>query len=404
MPGKESQAQETSSKSPKLEVWSKGELMVGKTSDGRQINNLDPKLEGKLEVAQQLPLGSQIQGLEDLSVVVYSPVSGKAETVFATDKEGKIEKNISTAPQSASSQRLQSALERLNSPEIKALTQMVKNLSLEVRQQQAMLREQQEINQKLRAVNINIVSALKQQDSLLERRIQSKDPAWWQKATQKFQEFGEAYQQRRQQQTAAYTLVKLWDKEAGKKAEIYRGTNYTIERKGVEYTVRWNKDNQIVLQFERTPVNGVIIRNSELTAQDEAEIMRLKQALKQNRVDGGFATLSAQWEYRNQQTERIASGLVDLARQQSQGKFLKEGQAYNIYAEASGEVKIWRQGAENPELIYERSAQNQFNKMSGQDISVLSQALADLKQPKVAQAAAPVPPMGIIGAGGQKGR
>jgi hypothetical protein len=375
-----------------MEVWSQGQLVFGKSNDGKEIATLDPKLEGRLEVAQQLPPGSQIKGLEEVTVLAFNPASGQAETVFATDSQGKIEENISskTAAPIKGSERLQERLELLNSAEGKMLTRMVKQLTEEVRQQRGLIREQQEINQKLRSVKAKLIDSLKQQDSLLERRIESKDPTWWQKAAQRFQEFREIYRQRRQQQDAAYTLIKLWDKETRKQDGIYQGTNYTIRRKGSEFEVR-DQENKVVLEFIRTPVKGVIIRNYELSSQDFAEIVELKKALQQNEFKGGFVSLETELKNRNKATTKVTSELVQLARQQSQGKFVKEGAAYNLYAEASGEVKIWRKQGETPELIYERSAQNQINRLNNQDISVLTKALLEMKQRQLQRNQAPAP-------------
>jgi hypothetical protein len=382
---------------PELEVWQKGQMIVGNNNDGQFINNLDPKTEFQLKVAKELPIGSKVEGLEDFSVIVRTgPRLNKVEELFKTDEQGIITKNVYKNNVASKTQnngvpdktllegvesvsgldRLKEKLSKGKTPEIMLLSQQVTDLKQQLQQQKTINENQQKMNQMF-------LERLKLQEA---RMSAPRDPNWWQKGIDKFKELKMIYLQHRAQQRAAKIISQFWNKENTKDASIYQGTNYTINKEkiiGNDYFKLINKKTaEVVIKFTRTKL-GVVVYDSNLNPQNLKDIDQLKQSMKNNQIDSNFSSLDTKLKYRNTQIQNIADTFVDVARQQPNGNLNKKGHYFDVSANADGEVKIWRKEDDVPKLIYNQSEKGQFNQMSEKDVSLITKALKGFKEQKL---------------------
>lgn len=367
---------------PELEVWQDEKQVFGKDKDNKFINKLDPKTLEQLEVAKDLPVGSKVEGLKNFAVIsATSPRRNQPEILFATDKDGLITKNIRNNTMVRGSDLISKTLEKVgkggNNPEIQFLSQQVAELKQQLQEQQKVLNTQFQINQHQRDINKILFQRLKENQQLQKARMQSpRDPNWWQKGINKFDNLKEIYQLRRQEQMVAKTLSKLWDKNTKKGAGIYQGEDYTMQKDGDCYTLK-NKNNEPIFEYSRNRFSNDIFDN-KLSNKDLIEIEKLKNNLKNNQLDGKFASLSNKLKVRNSAIEKIVDSFKDVAQRQPNGVFDKKGKDYRVNAKANGEINIWRK----EELIYQQSNNGIINKMENKDISLFSKSLNNFKQTK----------------------
>ena len=384
---------------PEIEIWQKGELVYGRTADTETCNFLDPKTEAKLELAVDLPVGTKVKGLED-TALIFRDQNDKVTELFKVDKDGVIivndinrsqnqNQNLNQVPkveeqnkgndQESSSERLRNVLaQQKQTPQIQALSQHVAQLQQQIKQQQQFIDQQLKYNKNQQNFNAELLKRVNENQRVQQERMKSRDPNWWQKGINKFAELKEIYQQRRQEQKVAKTLNQLWDKNTKKGAEVYQTDDYTLQRNNDDFTLK-DKEDKVLFEYGRSSLGNTVFHN-KLSSKDLSQIELLQERLKNKVVEGQFASVDINQKRLNEKSQKVADGFVDVARQQRDGKFIKEGSDYSISAKATGEINIWRKNENTPELIYSQSKKGQFNAMNDKDIGVLSKGLDQFKE------------------------
>lgn len=371
-----------------IEVWKDGKMALGNdVYNNKFIDKLDPKTLGKLEVASQLPVGSKVEGLENVAIINRQMPGDKITELFKTDENGVITTNLNDKSKKEErvmvdgSDRARELLKKAepNNPQITDLIKQIDKLNEQIELQQQFIDRQMKVNQSQGQVNAQLAKRLRENEKLKQARMQSpRDNTWWQKGIDKFKGLKEIFEKRKQEQRTMNTLNKLWDKNADKDSKIYKTNDYTLEKRD-DYYILKGKDDKTLLEYGRK-ANYITENNLKPKDITNIEILRDRLDKKINKGDlGQFASIDNQTKLRNQRSQEIADKFVSIARKNNSGLMSKDGMDYQVTAKADGNVKIWRKDGETPKLIYNQSNKGQFNEMNDKDIGILSNALEKSK-------------------------
>ncbi|WP_245602865.1 hypothetical protein [Gloeothece verrucosa] len=360
---------------PFIQIWQHETLIKGKTDKGKEINNLDVALNSKLEVAYQLAQpGQQIKGLENVEVKFQK--EDKTLTFFKTDNEGKVEinANFSSSQQQVKSQQQKESPGFSKALETKAegnpdiLSQLINDFQV--------FRE--EMKTEIRAgFKDEVQQAV--DEALKERLKNLRDYKWWQKASQGTGRIWDLWRTKRQEQSAASTVLQLWKKHTVRGDRQYKGNDYTILRKGDLFKLQDN-EGQELLRFKTNSFGGVMLIDSNLDENHLNAIKILKNALKTGDVTDSFATEDRLLSVKEARSTRLMDEFVILAKQSTENfvKIVDKEEKYLVKATPKGQIGIMRlNAAENTyETIFQRSfTHGNFNHMTTKDLDYIENML-----------------------------
>ncbi|ACK73760.1 hypothetical protein PCC7424_5454 (plasmid) [Gloeothece citriformis PCC 7424] len=361
-----------------IQIWQNGNLIKGKTDEGKEVNNLNPFLDGQLQMAHQLGQpGQQIKGLQNVEVKFHK--EDKNFTLFKTDKEGKVEvnANFSSPQQQVNSQQRKESPVFSKAIETKAqgnpdiLSLLIKDLIVFREEMKTQVRAgfKDEVQQ---AVD----------EALKERLKKPRDYQWWQKASKQPGGIWELWKSRKEEQNAANTILKLWQKNAARGDKIYQGNDYTIRRDGNQFKLEDNT-GKALLSFQKNSFGRAFVVQSDLTQKDLGAIKDLKNSLNEGTVTEDFNNIDRVAILRDHRTNTIVNELRILAKQHDAtsmdvGKDIK----YFINVSPDGAIDISRktQDEQKPKLIFQRDADGMVNEMSSHDLDFLEKHLRIQKE------------------------
>lgn len=362
-----------------IEVWKDGKIALDNDPSNEFNNTLDSVTLDQLEKAINSPVGTEVKGLENITIVDREINSDKVSELFKVDENGVITNNAKSPEQERriidGSNRAKELLQKAgaNNPEVKALTEKINELQEQIRLQEEFINRQLQVNKSQNKTNQELSKRLEENERMKQARLSKpNDTNWWQKGINKFKGLKETYQQRREEQKTIKTLNKLWDKNTDKDSKVYQTRDYTLEKNNYDMILK-DKDDNILLAYDS---RGNFIFQNDLKPDDVSNIKELQNRLSKRGNEnnlGQFSSIDNQNKLRNQQSQEVADNLIKMARESKSGKISKDGSVYQINAKANGSVKIWKKG-DIPELIYNQSEKGQLNKMTDDDIKILKNA------------------------------
>lgn len=137
-----------------IEIKVNDELVLSTQKDN-EIDNLDPKVEGRLEVAQNLIKGDYAPTLENVTISALQ--DDKESILFATNDKGIVQENIAR-PNPPANERVNELLnnKKLKAVGLKELAEIVKDMSSQMEVLKSQLQIQEKLQERQTIMNADL--------------------------------------------------------------------------------------------------------------------------------------------------------------------------------------------------------------------------------------------------------